>query len=118
MANVEKTQEDCSMTNKNGDQAFRAENPRERWHEMTYGGALSYLRRKYTRDLEGIDVAVSGIPFDSAVTYRSGCRLGPRAVREASVRRLSCRSKRAAQPPGSANQSSIQRGSLDPNEQW
>ncbi len=43
------------------------------------------MRRTYSRDLKGVDVAVSGVPFDSAVTYRSGCRLGPRAIREASV---------------------------------
>ncbi len=68
-----------------GDQAFRAGKNNERWAEMTYGGALSFLRRRYTRDLGGVDVAVSGIPFDSSVTYRSGCRLGPRAIRAASV---------------------------------
>jgi agmatinase len=28
---------------------------------------------------------ISGIPFDTAVTYRSGARLGPRAIRAASV---------------------------------
>ncbi len=68
-----------------GDQAFRRTNPYGRWPEMTYGGVLSFLRRTYSRDLTGVDVAVSGVPFDSAVTYRSGCRLGPRAIREASV---------------------------------
>jgi agmatinase len=68
-----------------GDQAFRAKSNHERWPEMTYGGALSFLRRRYSRDLSGVDVVVSGIPFDSAVTYRSGTRLGPRAVRAASV---------------------------------
>ncbi len=68
-----------------GDQAFRRANPYGRWPEMTYGGALSFLRRTYSRDLRDVDVAVSGVPFDSAVTYRSGCRLGPRAIREASV---------------------------------
>jgi len=52
---------------------------------MTYGGALSFLRRRYSRDLNGVDVAVSGVPYDASVTYRSGCRLGPRAIREASV---------------------------------
>ena len=67
------------------DQAFLAEGLNENSHEMTYGGALSFLRRKYTRDLSGVDVAVSGIPFDNAVTYRPGCRLGPRAIRAASV---------------------------------
>jgi agmatinase len=68
-----------------GDGAFRAEGPRERWVEMTYGGALSFLRRRYTRDLAGVDVAVMGFPYDGAVTYRPGCRLGPRAIRAASV---------------------------------
>ena len=53
--------------------------------EMTYGGALSFMRRNYTKDLTNVDIAISGIPFDSAVTYRSGARLGPRAIREASV---------------------------------
>ena len=52
---------------------------------MTYGGALSFLRRRYTRDLDGVDVAVMGVPYDASVTYRPGCRLGPRAIRAASV---------------------------------
>ncbi len=53
--------------------------------EMTYGGVLSFMRRNYTKNLESVDVAISGIPFDLAVTYRSGARLGPRAIRAASV---------------------------------
>ncbi len=68
-----------------GDQAFRATTNRERWPEPAYAGALSFLRRRYSRDLEGVDVVVSGVPYDCAVTYRSGCRLGPRAIRAASV---------------------------------
>ena len=68
-----------------GDSAFRAEGAREHWVEMTYGGALSFLRRRYTRDLAGVDVAVMGFPYDASVTYRPGCRLGPRAIRAASV---------------------------------
>ncbi|MCF6272659.1 MAG: agmatinase [Rhodobacteraceae bacterium] len=68
-----------------GDQAFRAKGNNERWAEMTYAGALSFLRRRYSRELEGVDVVVSGIPYDGATTYRAGCRLGPRAIREASV---------------------------------
>lgn len=68
-----------------GDQAFRKPDNKGRWPEMTYGGALSFLRRRYDRDLSGVDVAVMGVPFDSAVTHRSGCRLGPQAIRAASV---------------------------------
>jgi agmatinase len=73
------------MTDRTGDGAFRATGNRERWAEMTYGGAVSFLRRRYTRDLEGVDVAVMGFPYDASVTYRPGCRLGPRAIRAASV---------------------------------
>ncbi len=68
-----------------GDQAFLRKGTKGRWHEMTYGGALSFLRRNYSRDLEAVDVVVSGVPFDNAVTFRPGCRLGPQAIRAASV---------------------------------
>jgi len=73
------------MTKQKGDQAFRAKDLNQRWAEMTYGGVLSFLRRKYSRELDNVDVVVSGIPYDCAVTYRPGARLGPRAIREASV---------------------------------
>ena len=68
-----------------GDQAFLAVDNQQTWHEMTYGGALSFARRRYSRGLEDVDVVVSGIPYDCAVTYRSGCRLGPRAIRAGST---------------------------------
>ncbi|SMO38666.1 agmatinase [Ruegeria faecimaris] len=54
-------------------------------YENTFGGAMSFLRRLYTKDLTGIDIAVTGVPFDQAVTNRPGTRLGPRAIREAST---------------------------------
>ena len=73
------------MTDKRGDQAFRADSLHGRWAEMTYGGALSFLRRRYTRDLAGADVVVSGVPYDASVTNRPGCRLGPQAIRAASA---------------------------------
>ena len=53
--------------------------------EPTYGGILSFLRRKYTRDLTGVDVVVTGVPFDTATTNRPGTRFGPRAIRAASA---------------------------------
>lgn len=52
--------------------------------ENAFSGAPSFLRRKYTKDLSGVDVAVTGIGFDQAVTNRPGTRLGPRAIRAAS----------------------------------
>ncbi len=51
----------------------------------SFGGAGSFFRIPYSRDLKGIDVAVSGVPFDIATTNRSGARLGPRAIRNASL---------------------------------
>lgn len=54
-------------------------------HAPSYGGALSFMRRKYTRDLQGVDVAVTGIPLDTATTNRPGARFGPRAIRAAST---------------------------------
>lgn len=68
-----------------GDHAFRAAANLGRTAEMTYGGALSFLRRRYSRDYAGADVVVSGLPYDAATTYRSGAKLGPRAIRAASV---------------------------------
>ena len=53
--------------------------------ENAYGGVLSFMRRRYTRDLAGVDVAVTGIPLDVATTFRPGARLGPAAVRAATV---------------------------------
>ncbi len=52
--------------------------------EPTYGGALSFMRRKYSRDLDGVDLVVTGVPLDTATTNRPGARFGPRAVRAAS----------------------------------
>ena len=68
-----------------GDQAWRSDKPDGHFFEPTYSGALSFLRRPYRRDFSDVDVAVTGIPYDGAVTYRPGARLGPRAIRAASV---------------------------------
>lgn len=67
------------------DQAWRKQSVKGTAYELTYAGALSFLRRAYSRTLDGVDIAVSGVPFDSAVTNRPGTRLGPRAVRAAST---------------------------------
>ena len=67
------------------DQAFTRDDPRGLSFENAFGGATSFLRRRYTKDLAGFDLAVTGIPFDQAVTHRPGTRFGPRAIREAST---------------------------------
>lgn len=67
------------------DMAFTREDLKGPAFENTFGGATSFLRRRYTKDLTGVDIAVTGVPFDQAVTNRPGTRLGPRAIREASA---------------------------------
>ncbi|OWY07973.1 agmatinase [Thioclava sp. F42-5] len=67
------------------DQAFTRVDARGLSFENTFGGATSFLRRRYTKDLAGAQIAVTGIPFDQAVTNRPGTRFGPRAIREAST---------------------------------
>lgn len=39
------------------------------------------MRLPYRTDLDGVDVAIVGVPFDSGTSYRSGTRLGPREIR-------------------------------------
>ena len=68
-----------------GDAAFRRDGIMGSIVENTYAGALSFMRRTYTRDLDGVDVVVSGVPLDLATTFRPGARLGPAAIRAASV---------------------------------
>ena len=48
-------------------------------------GIPSFMRLPVTRELEHVDVAILGVPFDSGVSYRSGTRFGPRKIREASL---------------------------------
>ena len=43
------------------------------------------MRCPHVRELEDVDVAVIGIPTDDAVSFRSGARFGPEAIRSASV---------------------------------
>ena len=68
-----------------GDEAFRRDSLKGTRWEPTYAGALSFMRRKYTRELAGVDFAVTGIPFDQAVSHRSGTRMGPEGIRKASA---------------------------------
>ena len=73
------------MKSKNGDNAFTGKSLFGTQVEHAYAGALSFLRRQYTRDLDGVDVAVTGIPLDLATTNRPGTRFGPAGIRAASA---------------------------------
>ena len=67
------------------DNAFTAEGPTGVSPEPTYSGALSFARRKYSKNLAEAELAVTGVPFDTATTSRAGARFGPRAIRAAST---------------------------------
>jgi len=72
------------MDKAGGDHAITRDDLYGTTPEPTYAGATSFMRRKYTRELDGVDVVVTGIPLDTATTNRPGARFGPRAVRAAS----------------------------------
>ena len=50
-----------------------------------YAGVKTFARCPLADGPEGVDVAVLGIPFDTATTNRPGARFGPEAVRSASI---------------------------------
>ena len=66
------------------DHAFTAQHLKSFKSEPTWSGARSFFRRRYTKELAGVDVSVLGVPFDTAVTNRPGTRFGPAGIRDAS----------------------------------
>ena len=70
---------------KQGDHALLRDSLYGTRSEPTYAGAASFMRRKYTRDLDGVDLVVAGVPLDTATTNRPGARFGPRAIRAGST---------------------------------
>jgi agmatinase len=50
-----------------------------------YTGIRTFARCPHLRELDGVDVAVVGVPFDTSTSFRPGARFGPEAIRSASV---------------------------------
>jgi agmatinase len=73
------------MPSRTIDHAFTARNAKGAASDPTYAGALSFMRRKFTKNIRGADAIVWGVPFDAAVTNRPGARFGPQAIRRAST---------------------------------
>jgi guanidinopropionase len=50
----------------------------------------TFMRAQQAEDLESIDIALVGVPFDLGLTFRSGARHGPAQIREMSrlIRRI------------------------------
>ena len=73
------------MANKTIDHAITAKSLTSAASDPTHAGILSFMRRKYTKQLKGVDAVVWGIPFDAATSNRPGARFGPQAIRRASA---------------------------------
>jgi agmatinase len=50
-----------------------------------YTGVRTFARCPYVTALQDVDVAVVGVPFDTATSRRPGARFGPEAIRSASI---------------------------------
>ncbi|WP_261841834.1 agmatinase [Aliamphritea ceti] len=53
--------------------------------ELLFAGLPTFMRRRYTRDLTGVDIAVLGVPCDLATSFRPGARFGPASIRQISA---------------------------------
>ena len=50
-----------------------------------YTGIRTFARCPHVRELDGVDVAIVGVPFDTGTSFRVGARFGPEAVRSGST---------------------------------
>jgi agmatinase len=50
-----------------------------------FSGVRTFARLPHVTDLDGVDAAAVGIPFDTATSFRPGARFGPEAIRSASA---------------------------------
>ncbi len=53
-------------------------------YEPRYQEIATFMRAPYQPDLDGVDVALFGVPYDGGVTNRPGARHGPREIRNQS----------------------------------
>jgi agmatinase len=58
--------------------------PRDPFRSPRFGQVATFMLLPHTTDLDGLDVALLGVPYDGGTSYRTGARFGPRAVREQS----------------------------------
>lgn len=72
-------------TDPHADNAFTADELGQRSSDETFAGALSFMRRRYTRDVSRSDAVVWGVPLDIGTSNRPGARFGPRGIRAASA---------------------------------
>ncbi|MFZ0376535.1 MAG: agmatinase [Solirubrobacteraceae bacterium] len=58
--------------------------PWDAFEAPRFTGPRTYARLPYVKDLDGVDAAVFGMPWDGGTSFRSGARFGPEGVRSAS----------------------------------
>lgn len=60
--------------------------PRNSFESPRFSGVRTFMRLPLVETIEeGIDFAVTGIPFDGGQSFRTGSRFGPAAIRDMSV---------------------------------
>ncbi|CAI8507741.1 unnamed protein product [Pichia kudriavzevii] len=90
-------QQDILKSGSYDSDGFKDATLEEKWgQEWAFDGIPTFAHLNHTRclldDQVSFDIGIIGIPFDTATTYRSGARFGPRAIRDASQRQSSMRS--------------------------
>lgn len=58
--------------------------PARRGRGLPYAGQQTFLGFPWTQAIAGVELAILGIPFDGAATFRPGARFAPRALRDVS----------------------------------
>ncbi|WP_067967893.1 agmatinase [Nocardiopsis trehalosi] len=52
---------------------------------LPFAGLPTFWRTEHTRDLDGVDIAVMGVPFDCGTSNRPGARFGAQEIRRLSL---------------------------------
>lgn len=50
-----------------------------------FEGLRTFMRLPHVTNLEGVDIAIAGVPFDTGATFRVGARFGPEGIRNHSL---------------------------------
>ena len=65
------------------DNSIESQDPAD--NRVPYAGLPTLLGMPHQPELEGIDIALIGVPFDLGVYNRAGARFGPKAIRNVSL---------------------------------
>ena len=55
--------------------------PRDSFRSPRFAQPATFMRLPHVENVDGLDVAVLGVPFDGGTSYRTGSRFGPREIR-------------------------------------